>query len=282
MREFLQLITVAGVFYLCGLVLLSNTQIRHRISTTLTKERIERRFESERMRQMFKDSGLNISSKIVNILRYCGVCAYIVLDAIIRFLTNQPMSWLPILIGMFTIFLTSSLPLTPMTLLMSKLKSRHSISRDSELIAFIKFYESNRLREHPMQLHYFCRRVAGQFSIINSELYRLSEMLVDKKIEEALNWWILQYPSNHEFISEIRTIIMTSENASREEVQAYLQSQSQYLIKLSSDQYRKKGMFAGDMAKILTGIPAILTFIMIICFVFMYLMIIRSQTYISS
>lgn len=278
MKELFQLITIAGCFYLAGLVLHSNAVVRRRLSHVFSKERVLSRLENEKFREVFKKSGIKWSSSHVNALRFGGVIAYLLLDGISRFLTKMPYSLTPFLLACLVLLVTSTTPISPLMMLLKKLSRRQEIHRDSELIAFTKFYENNRMRDHPMQLHFFCRSVAPQFSIIQHELFQLSERLIDKSMEEALEWWVDQYHSENHFISEVRTMILTSENASREDARQYLQSQSKYLSKLSSDQYKKKGMFAADLAKLVTGIPSILAFAMVIVFVFMYLAIIKNQT----
>lgn len=279
MREFLQLMTVAGVFYLSGLILISNHIIRNKLSNKYSKEKIIARFESEKLKQMFVDSGMNWSAKIYNIVRFGGASGYIIIDLIFRYITQASFSPIPLLIVLILLFLTAPLPLTPVSFLLQKLSQRHFIARESELIGFLKFYENNRSRSNPIQLHTFCKRVSGNFIHIRGELLQLSERLIDRDLEESLDWWVNQYPKDHEFLGEIRTIILTTESSNAIDAKKYLETQNQYLIKLSSDHYKKKGMFAGDIAKILNGIPSLLSFVMIITFVFMYLMIIRQQTY---
>lgn len=277
MREFLQLVTIAGVFYLAALILYSNNTIRNKLTNTFSKEKIISRFESEKFKKMFSDSGISISSKMVNLVRFGGSAGYVIIDLLIRYLTSSTFSYIPLLIVLILIFLTSPLPLTPMSFVLGKLKSRYFLQKDSELVGLIKFYENNRARINPVQLHTFFKRVSGSFKLIGPELLELSERLIDKELNEALDWWVNQYPKDHEFIGEIRTIILTTESSSGEEAIKYLNSQNQFLIRLSSDQYKKKGMFVGDIANYLNGIPSVLTFVMVITFVFMYLMIVQKQ-----
>ncbi len=278
MKELLQLITIAGVFLMAASILLSNQNIKQKISRSLTKERLIQRLESPQMKILFKESGLSISDHTVNLVRYGTVLGYIIIDFITRFLTKTSFSTLPLLIGLIIICLTAPIPFTPFSYILNKLKSRHSLNKDSELIGFMKFYENNLVRAHPLQLHVFVRKTAVQFNTIQKELFLLSEMLIDKNLEESLDWWVKNYPEGHPFINEIRTIILSTQNTDHLEAKRYIESQAKYLSQLASDQYKKKGMFAGDIAKILNSAPSILSFIMITIFAFMYLMIIRSQS----
>ena len=281
MRIFFQLVALAGLIYLIFLILFhqNNKKLINRWRMQLNPQKVMNRFHSEQMEILFQDAGFKNISRNINFYRWMLVLAYLILSITVELARGNSIGFTPFIVAASAIFITSPLNYAPAGYVLRKVKQQNIIRKDSEIISFLKLYENNRMNEnHYIQFESFCMQMAPHFRFIRKELMQLSERVIDDGLERALDWWVELYPSDHKFISEIRTVLLTTESLDdKSKVLVYLKEQGKIINKISSDQYLRRWTLIGDIAGIFNSIPSLGTFIMIIWLVLLYLNILKSN-----
>jgi hypothetical protein len=276
----LHFITLIGLGYLCILIATYKPETRAHYRERYRPAVLIHKFHSERLQQMMSNTGIEFASFQINFFRYLIVVSFIVINVISRFFRGDEMSFTPFMFGLIFIICTSPHRFTPWGRILTILRNRRLIKKDSQLISLLRLYENNKMKLQSFQLHAFFNRVSNHFNLIRSELLEVSERIIDQDIQDALDWWVQQYPADHQIMGQIRTILLLTEGMEDQHRAAeYIKSQSEYISKISSDQYKRRWNMIGDYAKVVNSIPSILTFVMIFALVLLYVNLIRSQMY---
>jgi hypothetical protein len=278
-RELLHFIAFGGLVWLATVILMIRApSIQNQFRRHLNRHSLLDRFKSDRMQNLLKNAGMEIDARKINFIRYMFALICIAADCLMRYFNDRPFTWRTIVIFLVFLLFTSSMRFSIITFVSKILHRQRNIQQDSELISFFRLYENSRSKENTVQFHAFCRRVANHFIHINDQVLELSERAVDENIDHALEWWCKQYSSDHPFIGEIRTIILTTEDMEDQEMAiSYLKSQSSSIAKTTSDHYQRRWIVIGDIARVVNAAPSVLTFLMVFAMTILYLMIIRSQ-----
>lgn len=275
------IVAIAGVSYMAVMAIISYNPARfkNRFRRQLSPERLSQPFQSRKMQDVIENAGWNVSSKKINIFRFLAISGFLMVSYGSAILKNQDIGFWPIFISLIFMICTSSARFTPSGWVLRKLHQRNIIQKDGELIAFVKLYENNRMkRSGYVQLSSFCTQIAPHFEFIGKDLIILSERMIEDGLESAMDWFVSNYPRNHPFIHDIRTILITVESMDDyETVARHLKSQSAIISKISSDQYARRWNYIGDMATIFTSVPSILIFVMVISLVLLYVTIIKNN-----
>jgi hypothetical protein len=274
------IIALVGLAYLCTLVAIYDNpnKAKNFFRRQLDPGMLAGKFHSERMQTVLREAGFNIASQKINLFRYLGIAAYLFISYVSMSLRKEPFSVNPMIVSGCLLFFSSPLRMSPSGWVLRKIQFRNIIKRDSELITFLRLYESNRLRKGSyVQFPSFCLQIAPHFNYIKKDLMILSQRTVEDGLENALDWFITKFPADHSFISDIRTILISTEGMKDEDmVIAYLREQSKIIAKISTDQYLRRWTFWGDLAAIVNGIPSLATFLMMIVIVMLYVLIIKN------
>lgn len=287
MELIFQLIAIAGLVYLSTLILsLQNpSKAKHYLRRFLDRELYFSKFESEKMQILLKDAGWNVRSRTINLSRFLGAFGFLGITYGSTYLRHEPFQPGALLITIIVlVFFTSPSRFSISGWVLRRLHKRRIIKRDAELISFVRLYENNRRKKTGyVQFWAFCEQISPHFEHIDRQLLTLSKRVIEDDLERALTWFVEQYPNDHPFIGEIRTIILTTEDIKdHQRAVAYLDDQNKAIAKLSSEVYLKRWMFIGDMATYLNAAPAMLTILMIIVLTIMYLQLVKGNMTILS
>jgi hypothetical protein len=281
MDRLLLLLAVLGIVYVALLVFVSSSskQERYILQLGLRWNKLGERVQNDRLQQLLNHSGLSISARKITLFRYSAAFIYLLLQIIGDFLRSSPFSLYDPLVAGLILIVTSPMRYLPLGWLLAWFERRMMIQKDGELISFIRLYENNRLRKHGyVQFAAFCGGTADHFQYIRQDLYELSERAVDEGVEQGIKWFCGRFPANHNFINDIRSILLATEGMDDDfEAANYLREQSKIISKISSDQYLKKWSFIGDISTIVNVIPSIATFLMIVSMAMQYIMIIKGN-----
>jgi hypothetical protein len=272
---------VLGVVYLSLLVFVSSSsrQERYVLRLGVKWRALGERVHNERLQQLLNQSGLPISAGRLTLFRYSAALMYLVVQTAGDFIRAQPLSVYDLLVAVLILAVTSPLRYLPLGWLLAWLHQKTLIQKDGELISFIRLYENNRLRKRGyVEFGDFCAGTANHFTYIRQDLYELSERAVDEGSERAIEWFCGEFPENHTFINDIRSILLATEGMDDDhEAANYLREQGKMITKISSDQYLKKWSFIGDISTIINVIPSIATFLMIVSLSMQYIMLIKGN-----
>ncbi|KGE19026.1 hypothetical protein [Paenibacillus wynnii] len=281
MDRLLVLIAVFGVVYLAILVFVSSStkQERYLQRLELRWNNFGNRKGNERLQQLLHNGGLSISARKVTMFRYAAAFFYLTMQVLGDYIRHDVFSGYDVLVSCLILFITSPSRFLPFGWLLAWLHQKTKIQKDGELISFIRLYENNRLRRHGyMQFGAFCAGTAAHFQYIRQDLYELSERAIDEGVERAIEEFCAKFPENHAFINDIRSILLATEGMDDDaEAARYLREQGKIISKISSDQYLKKWSFIGDISSIITVIPSIATFLMIVSLAMQYIMLIKGN-----
>lgn len=281
MDRLLLLIAVLGVVYLSLLVFVSSSsrQERYVLRLGLKWKALGERVQNERLQQVLNQSGLTMQAGKLTLFRYSAATIYVLIQMSGDFLRSMPLSVYDFLIAGLILLITSPKRYLPFGWLLAWLHQKTLIQKDGELISFIRLYENNRLRKRGyVEFGTFCAGTASHFNYIRQDLYELSERAVDEGTEQAIEWFCGKFPDSHAFINDIRSILLATEGMDDDhEAANYLREQGKIISKISSDQYLKKWSFIGDISTIITVIPSIATFLMIVSLAMQYIMLIKGN-----
>lgn len=273
------MLAIVGISYLSFSIIVSQNPARYKNIFRQYIARSKNAFQSELMQTVLKNAGWNIEAHKVNIFRAMTSTGFLIVTYGSMFLKDQPLEFWPLIYSCIFIFCTSPAPFTPSGWVLRKIHEKNTIRKDGELIAFIKLYENNRMKESGyVSFESFCSHIAPHFEYIGKDLAHLSVRVTEDGLEKALDWFCSLFPRDHPFIHDIRSIILTVENMDDyETVARHLKSQSAIIAKLSSDQYERRWSFISDIATIFTSIPSILIFLMVISLVLLYVTIVKDN-----
>ncbi|MDQ0195501.1 hypothetical protein [Paenibacillus wynnii] len=281
MDRWLVLIAVFGVVYLAILVFVSSStkQERYLQRLELRWNNFGNRKGNERLQQLLHNGGLSISARKVTMFRYTAALFYLTMQVLGDYIHHDVFSGYDVLVTCLILIITSPSRFLPFGWLLAWLHQKTKIQKDGELISFIRLYENNRLRRDGyMQFGAFCAGTAAHFQYIRQDLYELSEGAIDEGVERAIEAFCAKFPENHAFINDIRSILLATEGMDDDvEAARYLREQGKIISKISSDQYLKKWSFIGDISSIITVIPSIATFLMIVSLAMQYIMLIKGN-----
>lgn len=281
MERLFLIIAAVGIAYFAYLVYVSTGKkvetdpiLRH-----LNLVAVQDKFESEKLQTLLNNAGLKASSKRINLFRYSAAIAYVSVQVLNSFLRYQPFPLVDILIGIGIIALSSHARYLPLGLILRRMHHNEFVRKDGELISFLRQYENNRLRKKgSTEFGTYCAQVAPNLDYLRSDLYGMSERCVDLGTENAIKWFCDQFPSNHPFINDIRSILLATEGKNNDsEAAQYLSSQSKSISKISSDHYLRKWTRIGEYLTIVATIPSIATFLMVVVLAMKYILLIKGN-----
>jgi len=278
LERLFMMITVIGLAYFGFLILFSSKESGSKYRKN-GLENLKKRFNNETVQTVLDESGLKLTAQRINIVRYSIAGLYILIQFMINFLRASSFSTIDLLVALTFLLISSPQRYAPFGMILSKIQQRAIIQKDGEVISFMRLYENNRLRKSGhVQFGVFCAQMAEHFMYIRKDLLQLSERSVDDGAEEAIDWFSKQFPSNHAFIGDVRSIFIAIEGMNdNQEAANYLRDQSKAIAKISSDQYQRKWSRTGDIFNVLNAIPSITTLLDLVVLALLYVMLIKGN-----
>lgn len=275
-----QLTFICGICYMATLIVASirPRMVRSRFRRVLNPEVYLSPFESEKMKNLFEKAGIKQDPRYMNLFRFATSIAVLLVIYGGAYIRGDSSSILPLLGVCLFILLTMPSHYSLLGWLLNKMHTNRTILRDGELISFIRLYENNRRKRNGyIQFWAFCETMAPNFEHIDHLLRLLSEKSTEMELEQALDWFVTQFPKDHPFAQDIRTIILTTEGIEDHEYAIhYLEEQNQAISRISSDLYLKRWKFIGETSTYIAAIPSLLSLIMIVVLAILYLSIIQN------
>ncbi len=275
------IISVIGIVYIAyvSFMAVGTKNDKDLILKQINLMAIQKRFESEKLQKLLDNAGLQLSSRNINIFRYVAAVGYIGIQVVNDFIRNESFSYIDLLIGLIIILFTSPSKYLPFGRVLHILHRNNIFRKDGELISFLRLYENNRLRHRgTIEFGTFCSQIASHFEFLSKDLYTLSERCVDEGNEKAIIWFCNNFPDNHHFISDIRSILLATEGMNDDaEASQYLGTQSKIILKISSDQYKRKWIRFGEYSTIITALPSLAAFLMVVVLAMQYIMLIKGN-----
>ncbi|QQZ64648.1 hypothetical protein JI735_33920 (plasmid) [Paenibacillus sonchi] len=275
------IISAVGISYLAYLIFaaMGKKNEKDPIIKQMNLMAVQGKFESEKLQKLLNNAGLQVSSRKINLFRFSAAALYVTVQALSNFIRNEPFSFMDVFIGVGILVVSSHAKFLPFGWILNRLHRNKIMRKDGELISFLRLYENNRLRRRGyIEFGTYCSQVAPTFEYLRNELYGMSERCVDIGTENAIKWFCDQFPHNHVFISDIRSILLATEGMSDDnEAAHYLSSQSKIISKISSDQYQRKWIRIGEYSTIVTTLPSIATFLMVVVLAMKYIMLIKGN-----
>ncbi|MVP02127.1 hypothetical protein [Paenibacillus lutrae] len=279
--ETISLITaLTGLVYLVILIAVSDDPLKAklRFRQRFDPNKLVNTLHDERLQQLLEDAGWKIPSKIFNMLRYGVPILFLFLTYISNYVRLEEITIGPVIYALVALLLTSPSRYLPSGWLLKKLHERRMIRKDGELISFLRLYENNRMKKSAhVQFWAFCNQVSSHFQYLEKEILILGQRTNEESLENGLTWLVQQFPEDHLFISDVRTIILTTEGLDSESAVHFLKEQGKIITKISSDQYLRRWGFIGDIANVFNALPSALTFLMMIVLIMLYVNIIRTN-----
>lgn len=272
-----------GISYFAYLVFVTmgKQEEKDPVLKQLKRMALQDKFESEQLQTLLNNAGVKISSKRINMFRYSAAAGYIVVQILIHYIRELSFPLEDVLIGFGILVLSSHSKYLPAGILLKRMHRNKMYRRDGELISFLRYYENNRMRKRGhIEFGTFVAQVASNmnFEYLRSDLYAMSERCVDFGVEQAIKWFCDQFPKDHLFISDIRSILLATEGKSNEaEAAQYLNSQSKVISKISSDNYLRKWTSIGEYVTIVATLPSIATFLMVVVLAMKYILLIKGN-----
>lgn len=281
MERLFLIISAAGIAYFAYLAYASTGKKEERdpILRHLNLVTLQEKFESEKLQNLLNNAGLKISSKRINLFRYSAAMLYVSIQILNSFLRYQTFPFVDMLIGIGILIISSPARYLPFGMILRRMHRTKFVRKDGELISFLRQYENNRLRKKgATEFGTYCAQVAPNLDYLRADLYGLSERCVDIGTENAIKWFCDQFPSNHPFIADIRSILLATEGKKNDsEAAQYLSSQSKSISKISSDHYLRKWIRIGEYLTIVATIPSIATFLMVVVLAMKYILLIKGN-----
>lgn len=245
----------------------------------LTFENFRHRLESEKLQILLNNAGIPSASGNINFFRYGAAGLYLILQLAVGYIRKEQPTATDFIIPAVIIMATSSAKFAPLGALLRKVHTNKISKKDGELISFLKLYENNRMKKRGhTEFSSFCAQVASHSKYIRQDLYELSQRSIDEGVEKGIDWFCNQFPANHPFIADVRSIMLATESMSADDdAISYLNNQSKIIGKISADQYERKMGNIGSVATLITLTPAMATFLMIVVLSLLYVMIIKNQ-----
>lgn len=275
------ILSVVGIAYLSFVVFLTSgkREINERFRKQLTLQHVRQRLQSDKLQTLLADAGVQTTSGNVNLFRFGATGLYLGVQLTIDFIRGNPLNPLDILIAVGILLATSSAKYAPLGAMLRRIHKSKIMKKDGELISFLRLYENNRMKKRGhTEFGAYCVEVAIHFQYIRQDLYQLTEYAVEEGTEKAINWFCGQFPEDHHFIADFRSILLSTESMEDdEEVLTYLNMQSKIISKISADHYQWKWSNIGSISTFVTLVPSVTTFIMIVSLSLMYVMLIKNQ-----
>lgn len=281
MQRVFMLISVVGIVYVAFVIFLSSgkKETNNLLRKQLTMKNFRHRMESEKLQHLLNNAGIPSASGNINLFRYGAAGLYLILQLTIGYIRKQPPAATDFIIPAGIILVTSSGKFAPLGAFLRKVHSDQISKKDGEIISFLKLYENNRMKKRgTTEFSSFCNQVASHSKYLRQDLYELSQRSIDEGVEKAIDWFCNQFPANHPFINDVRSIMLATESmSSDEDAISYLNNQSKIIAKISADQYLRRWSNIGSISTFITITPAMATFLMIVVLSLMYVMIIKNQ-----
>ncbi|WP_150274231.1 hypothetical protein [Paenibacillus tepidiphilus] len=280
MYRFFMLVCITGISYLVYLVL-SSSKPKGSVYRQLRIDGLKNKFNDTRVQTILDQSNIRITAQKINLIRIFIIAFYLVMQFLIDFLRGVSLSPVDILIALLFLLATSPTRFAPFGMILGKLHQRAIIKKDSEVISFIHLYENNRLQKNgQIQFGVFCAQMANYFVFIRKDLMQLSERYIHDGPEESIEWFCNQFPKNHAFIGDVRSILIAIEGMNdNQEAVNYLRDQSKAIAKISNDQYQIKWSRRGDTFNLLNAIPSVATMVNLIVLALLYVLMLKETLY---
>lgn len=266
MRNAFVLLSFVGLAYFAMLVATSQPTVRSMFRRQLNIKRLTDRLHSEAFQEILRKSGISLSAKRFNLFRIFLSAVVLVVGYGSVIFRNEPPTPIPLLLIFLIWYATSPHRYTLGGVIYSALQKRQITKKNGELISFLKLYENNK-RLQNLSIEHFLKRIAPHFRLLRKELIILSERVTDDGVQEALNWFVRQFPPDHPYVGQIRTIIMVTEGKEGEEVVKYLDQESYTIARISNDLYLSRWNFISTLATVVNAIPSMAMFALIIALV---------------
>jgi len=275
MRNLFFLLVLASLAYIAVLVATSQPRIRSMFRRQLNPNRLADRLQSEVLQEILRQSGVQISAKRFNLFRIVLILLVILVGYGTSFFQNEKPTMLPLLLAFVVWFATSPHRHTLGGLIFSRLQKRQYNKKNGELISFLKLYEHNK-RLQNLNFEHFVKRISPHFSLIHKELVILSERVTDDGLQDALEWFVRQFPKDHPFVGQIRTIILATEGVDGEEVVKYLDEESKTIARISNDLYLSRWNTISAFATLINALPSLAMFFLVILLVLYNISIVKN------
>jgi len=277
-RNAFVLLSFVGLAYLAVLVATAQPAVRKMFRRQLNPRRLTDRLQSEAFQEILRQAGINVTAKRMNLFRLYLSSVILFVGYFPAFIRNEKPSMVPLLLVFLIWFLTSPHRFTLGGLIYSWLSRRQQIRKNGELISLLKLYENNK-RLQDLKFEHFLKRVAPHFRLLKKDLIILSERVTDDGLHDALNWFVNQFPPNHPFVGQIRTIILATEGKEGEEAVRYLDQESHTIARISNDMYLSRWNTISAFATVVNAIPSFAMFFLIILLVLYHITLVREQVF---
>jgi hypothetical protein len=265
MRSVFILLTIAGLSYMAVLIATTQPKIRSMFRRQLSPERLTERLQSDVMQEILRQSGIQMSAKQFNLFRIFFSLLVLVVGYVSMMIQND-LNLTPLFIVFLIWFSTTPQRYTLGSIIFAKLQQRQLNKKNGELMAFLKLYENNK-RVQNLRFEHFVKRVSPHFRLLGKELIILSERATDDGLQHALDWFVKQFPGDHPFVGQIRTIILATEEKEGEEVVKYLDQESNTIARISNDLYLSRWSTISTYATVINALPSLgmLALVVILC-----------------
>lgn len=278
MRNAFVLSSFVGLAYLAVLVATAQPAVRKMFRRQFNPRRLADRLQSEAFQEILRQAGINITAKRLNLFRLYLSAGILLAGYGPAFFQNEQPTTIPLILVFLVWFLTSPRPFTLGGFIYSRLTRRQQNRKNGELMSLLKLYENNK-RLQDLKFEHFLKRVAPHFRLLKNDLIILSERVTDDGLHDALNWFVNQFPPNHPFVGQIRTIILATEGKEGEEAVRYLDQESHTIARISNDMYLSRWNTISAFATVVNAIPSFAMFFLIILLVLYHITLVREQVF---